>query len=199
MLGAMAGGLAYAAAQQYIGNSINASFNKDAFNMSKAWEKEKLTHAHQWTVQDMRAAGLNPMLAAGVTNSSGGLSQAQPANQKLEAMQSAVLGSQLDLLMAQADKEKALTRQADATAHNQWVQSDLNSANVDIQKALLPQVQSAAQLAALQNKFDIDHPLTWQIGKIANSAEATGNALSSFIPGSNLVKNVQQVVQRMFK
>lgn len=42
------------------------------------WEREKATHAHQWEMQDLRAAGLNPILAAHSGAQTGSISAVQP-------------------------------------------------------------------------------------------------------------------------
>lgn len=42
------------------------------------WEREKATHAHQWEMQDLRAAGLNPLLAANSGAKTGSITAVQP-------------------------------------------------------------------------------------------------------------------------
>lgn len=39
-------------------------YNMWALEQQKAWEKEKATHAHQWEMEDLKKAGLNPALTA---------------------------------------------------------------------------------------------------------------------------------------
>lgn len=68
---------ATAAAAMQIGSSIIGGLGKSSsskkamqswltqFNLQKEWEKEKMKSAHQWEVQDLIAAGLNPVLSAG--------------------------------------------------------------------------------------------------------------------------------------
>lgn len=41
------------------------TYNLQNFNMSKDWEKEKMLNAHQWEMEDLRKAGINPGLTAG--------------------------------------------------------------------------------------------------------------------------------------
>lgn len=51
-----------------IGDAVNAwQSGKNAREMQKRqidWERERATNAHQWEVQDLKAAGLNPVLTA---------------------------------------------------------------------------------------------------------------------------------------
>lgn len=63
-LGSIAGGLIGS-----VGDAISTwQSGKNAREMQKrqiGWERERATHAHQWEVQDLENAGLNPILSAG--------------------------------------------------------------------------------------------------------------------------------------
>lgn len=48
-----------------LGSNISASAAKENTKAQIGWEKERATNAHQWEVEDMKKAGINPILSAG--------------------------------------------------------------------------------------------------------------------------------------
>lgn len=74
-LGALAGQYAMSKIEANSANVAAKKASKNAFlqnlwaqdymfNKQKDWEKERATHAHQWEMQDLKNAGLNPALTA---------------------------------------------------------------------------------------------------------------------------------------
>lgn len=106
--------------------------NREMQERNIQWEKEQLTHKHQWEVEDLRAAGLNPILSA--PNASSAVSAGVPSNtpvkpefqlsRSLEALSHSALmkkqtdlqeyGLETDRINAMANMKKARVDEATA-------------------------------------------------------------------------------------
>lgn len=112
-LGSVAGSVLGSAVQNHY-NSANAA-------QANAWNVENYKHRYQWAVEDMRAAGLNPILAA--TNGIGG---------SIAGASAASVGmSDIGSTMNSARAASAAERQAKNAEHLAISQIDKNVAEAD--------------------------------------------------------------------
>lgn len=112
-LGSVAGSILGSAVQNHY-NSANAA-------QANAWNVENYKHRYQWAVDDMRAAGLNPILAA--TNGIGG---------SISGASAASVGmSDIGSTMNSARAASAAERQAKNAEHLAISQIDKNVAEAD--------------------------------------------------------------------
>ena len=112
-LGSVAGSVLGSAVQNHY-NSANAA-------QANAWNVENYKHRYQWAVDDMRAAGLNPILAA--TNGIGG---------SISGASAASVGmSDIGSTMNSARSASAAERQAKNVEHLASSQIDRNVAEAD--------------------------------------------------------------------
>lgn len=112
-LGSVAGSVFGSAVQNHY-NSANAA-------QANAWNVENYKHRYQWAVDDMRAAGLNPILAA--TNGIGG---------SISGASAASVGmSDIGSTMNSARAASAAERQAKNVEHLATSQIDRNVAEAD--------------------------------------------------------------------
>ena len=112
-LGSVAGSVLGSAVQNHY-NSANAA-------QANAWNVENYKHRYQWAVEDMRQAGLNPVLAA--TNGIGG---------SISGASAASVGmSDIGSTMNSAKAASAAERQAKNAEHLAISQIDKNVAEAD--------------------------------------------------------------------
>ena len=112
-LGSVAGSVLGSAVQNHY-NSANAA-------QANAWNVENYKHRYQWAVEDMRKAGLNPILAA--TNGIGG---------SISGASAASVGmSDIGSTMNSARAASAAERQAKNAEHLAISQIDKNVAEAD--------------------------------------------------------------------
>lgn len=97
--------------------SANKSAEASAANTQKqlAWERERATNAHQWEVQDLQKAGINPVLTAGGSGATtGSISPQMPDTSGYQSAGAAIAsgvntGAQAALTAAEIAKTKAET------------------------------------------------------------------------------------------
>lgn len=125
------------------GGLINRNSAKQAQNSSQDFNRDVLQNRHQWEVEDLKAAGLNPILSA--TNSSGGSGGGSP-----------VVGSMPDLGQAinSSLAVKVANKQADIANKN---------ANTEAKKVSLSEEQMRKQFELMKAQIDNTNALTQKI------------------------------------
>ena len=118
MLGAIAGS-AIGALGDIGGQFVQNEFNKGRMKDQYQYNREMYQNRYQWTMRDMRAAGLNPILAgnlgAGSPTGVGlpGSGMSTPGSTAVRAFQAR---QQQKLIKQQIDESKARTKEHDANA-----------------------------------------------------------------------------------
>lgn len=104
-----------------LGSAVQNHYNSASAAQANAWNVENYKHRYQWAVDDMRAAGLNPILAA--TNGIGG---------SIAGASAASVGmSDIGSTMNSARSASAAERQAKNVEHLASSQIDRNVAEAD--------------------------------------------------------------------
>lgn len=78
LLGNLGLGSIFGAVDKFVGGSIDHHFNKKNMDYQAKIQEEQYKHRYQWATEDMKKAGLNPILAAtsGIAGSLSGVSSA---------------------------------------------------------------------------------------------------------------------------
>ncbi len=89
-------------------------FQKHQSNKARRFTREIMQNRHQWEVDDLRAAGLNPLFSAGGAPSAPGTPTAgAPAPMKADIVGSAKIGARLGAEVKQIKQATAASRQAE--------------------------------------------------------------------------------------
>lgn len=179
---------------------------KKAAATQMAFQKETLQHQYQWGMEDMRKAGLNPILAykQGGAGSAGGSSytpqnvgsaavsgastaQSSALATKAQDAQLENLAADTALKSAQDKTQAALQIQAMAQADQARANSALamtTAAKTRQEIAILGENLSSARAAAARAQAD-EQILETEAGQLARQLGTIGRELNIFVPGGS--------------
>lgn len=141
-------------------NAQQAQYNKEMQERNIEWQKEQYQNYHQWEVEDLRNAGINPILtashgtsaaSAGGSTSAGGSAPQLSLSKSLEAIANSALAKKetelktydaetnrikanADMIRAEADKARTPSAIALAESQSGYYQS--NAQYIDVKKEL---------------------------------------------------------------
>lgn len=189
----------FSAIGSVISTSMTNKANAKQAALSREFTREQLQNQHQWEVDDLRAAGLNPILSAnsgaGVGSSAQATMQAPDLSgiDEKELMNSAFqwknLNAQLDNIKsdtAQKDSTDVLNKEATKTQRTQQV---ANAASAKASSALADLYSEQKRGQSLENDkqqvlkapYDAIAPSVERlVGTVKNSARAVGDGISHF-------------------
>ena len=174
------------------GSAIQGHYNSAAAAQQNAWNVENYKHRYQWAMEDMRNAGLNPILAAtngiggsiagasaasiGMPDIAGNISSARgvSASSKQAKVAEHLSTSQIEKNIADAKSSAANAGLATANTTNAGLQNKILQNDVDFKTKTFDQ---RVQFEFDRMKAEIDN--LHKLGQMydANSLNATASAL----------------------
>lgn len=134
-----------------VGNAMSSNSANKAATKANAFTEREMKNRHQWEVDDLRSAGLNPILSAGGTPSIGGAAKADVPDSAKDISSGIANAIQAQLAEAQVKNINEQTK-------TNKTQQDLNkAATVSAQADSILKGASAAQVAAITKNIATEY------------------------------------------
>lgn len=186
MAGAAVGGAVIGAVSDMIGGLITLSAQKKEAKKQRKFARFMYEHRYRMTMADMRAAGLNPILAAGIGGGGGPAPQGSMANisplPTSGATRGAAVGAQVSKLKQEKSLLEAQKEASSALASKASAEAALTAGNTP---ALLAKTAGEASSAVSQAASDKVRE-EW-LKTPAGRAAAEAQLIAPKLPGSGIV------------
>lgn len=161
--------------------ALNFAGQRNLQEDSQSWQRHVLQNQKQWQVQDLRAAGLNPILATGINPAMPGSTSSGFSGASNSAMR--------EYLASQRRKESEFADEQIATAQSAQKLNDAQAekAKAEAERVKVDTQKVKAETQSAEVDADYREAEKWMngVGKVAGAGAAIGGgayALSKFAP-----------------
>lgn len=157
--GELAGGV-MGAIGSIAGSAMSSSSAKANTQAQINWERERAKNAHQWEVEDLKKAGLNPILSAGGSGANtGGISPQMPDTSGISSA-GQYLQKGIDQIITQKQTESNVELQSAQKSLTNAQEANEVEKNPNIQKKDKAEI---AKLKAEKTKLDLENELNQKV------------------------------------
>jgi len=149
-------GAAIAGGASLLGGMMSNKSNAKQAEIDREWQRENAQNAHQWQVEDMRKAGLNPILSAtggSGAKASGGSSLGTQSDAISPAVSSAIAARRNSQEMDNMKAAEKLTQQQEKTSREQEL-NYLQDTDMKAHQSGLLQSQTATEMARTMTELE---------------------------------------------